>query len=129
MNITVIKDTNLSNYDDERYVIINADTGEVVDDAQGYGYKSVRNAYRSWAYKTRDTSKDEEIQDKVKEIKQWMDEHKDFIRQIDDLAWYGIKDGENYITPKEIAKMFVEQNLVIDFTPKELLKVYQKGKL
>lgn len=40
-----------------------------------------------------------------------------------------IKDGENYVTSKEIAKMLVEQNLVIDFTPKELLKVYQEGKL
>jgi len=36
-----------------RYVIVDDETGEVLDDAQGYGYKSVQNAYRGWSYKSK----------------------------------------------------------------------------
>lgn len=30
-----------------RFVIIDVNTGEIIDDAQGYGYKSKMRAYRS----------------------------------------------------------------------------------
>ena len=33
------------------------DTGEIVDDAQGWGYKTARNAYRAHAYKKRPKSR------------------------------------------------------------------------
>lgn len=36
---------------DSRYIIVDEDTGEILDDAQGYGYKSKPNAYRGYAYK------------------------------------------------------------------------------
>lgn len=32
-------------HEETRYVILDADTGEVFDDAQGWGYKTKRNAY------------------------------------------------------------------------------------
>ena len=36
-----------------RYAIKDMESGEIVDDAQGYGYKSVQKAYAGWAYKNR----------------------------------------------------------------------------
>lgn len=33
-----------------RFVIVDDETGEVLDNAQGYGYKSAQNAYRGWNY-------------------------------------------------------------------------------
>lgn len=51
-----------------RYILIDTETGEVVDDAQGYGYKSVRNAYAAYAYKNRDKSKDKEKEERRAEI-------------------------------------------------------------
>lgn len=41
-----------SSGDARRYVVVDAATGEIVDDAQGYGYKSAQNAYRAHAYKS-----------------------------------------------------------------------------
>ncbi len=43
---------------EKRYVIINTESGEIVDDAQGYGYKTAQKAYAGWSYKNRDKSKD-----------------------------------------------------------------------
>lgn len=34
----------LSKYGDDRYIIINPETGEILDNAQGFGYKSAQNA-------------------------------------------------------------------------------------
>jgi hypothetical protein len=47
-----------------RYVIKDMETGMIVDDAQGYGYKSAQKAYAGWAYKSRDKSRDAEKAEK-----------------------------------------------------------------
>ena len=52
-NYEVVKSEELSTRYDERYIVISRDTRETLDDAQGYGYKSVRKAYAAYAYKTR----------------------------------------------------------------------------
>ena len=46
---------------ERRFQIVDAETGEVLDDAQGYGYKSPQKAHAAWGYKNRDKSKDAEI--------------------------------------------------------------------
>ena len=56
--IAVVLDGTLSTETDKRYVIIDTLTSEVLDNAQGYGYKSERKAYASYAYKTKAKSKD-----------------------------------------------------------------------
>ena len=58
--IAVVLDGTLSTETDKRYVIIDTLTGEVLDNAQGYGYKSERKAYASYAYKTKAKSRDKE---------------------------------------------------------------------
>ena len=55
---------------DRRFVIVDTITGKVLDDAQGYGYRSKEKAYESWNYKN---SKDYEI--KVKQKHQVIEEY------------------------------------------------------
>jgi hypothetical protein len=38
---------------EERYVIANRWTREVVDNCNGHGYKSAQSAHRSWSFKQR----------------------------------------------------------------------------
>lgn len=35
----------------QRYVIINLETGEILDDANGWGYKTPQSAHRGFSYK------------------------------------------------------------------------------
>ena len=35
-----------------RYCIVSTITGEILDDAQGYGYKTAQKAYAAYTYKT-----------------------------------------------------------------------------
>ena len=58
--IEVVRGGSEDNDFSPRYIIIDKETGEVLDDAQGYGYKTKRNAYACYGYKNRDKSKDHE---------------------------------------------------------------------
>jgi len=46
-----VKSMKLSKRRDERFVIIDIQTNKIVDDAQGYGYKSPKRAYACFGYK------------------------------------------------------------------------------
>ena len=43
---------------DIRFIIIDQDTGEILDDANGWGYRSARNAYRRFGYTQSSFQKD-----------------------------------------------------------------------
>lgn len=43
--------TKKSKHGHDRYVIVDIETGEILDDAQGYGYKSKEGAYKCFGYK------------------------------------------------------------------------------
>ena len=49
--IEVVRGGSEDNDFSPRYIIIDKETGEVLDDAQGYGYKTKRNAYACFGYK------------------------------------------------------------------------------
>lgn len=57
-NVKVVESKTLSSRYDRRFVIVDEETENVLDDAQGYGYKSKQKAMAAWSYKNRDKSKD-----------------------------------------------------------------------
>lgn len=123
---------NIPAYDtyEMRYRIVSTDTGEVLDDAQGYGYKTAQKAYSAYAYKTRDKSKDKERAEKKKRIKNWMKEHKSFVNLMDDYAFdiaKGSMAPDDKFDAKFVKDLLKENNLHPDFTANELLKVWRNG--
>lgn len=116
----------------ERFVIVDRETKELLDDAQGYGYTSVQKAHACWSYKTRDRSKDDEKKSKTSEIKKWMKEHKSFIHLMEEIEFEICKGSwgpDDKFDTALVKQMLKENNLDISFKPSELLKVYRKGKL
>lgn len=115
-----------------RFVIVDKETKELLDDAQGYGYTSAQKAHACWNYKTRDKSKDAEKRSKTAEIKKWMKEHKSFVHLMGGIEFEICKGSwgpDDKFDTALVKQMLKENNLEIDFKPSELLKVYQKGKL
>lgn len=110
-----------------RFCIVSTDTGEVLDDAQGYGYKTAQKAYAAYAYKTRDKSQDKKKAARKRYIRQWLKENKSFSDLMEDYAFeiakgtMGPDDKFNANLVKELLK---ENNLEPDFTAGELLKVW-----
>lgn len=116
----------LSKYDDKRYVIVDIESGAVLDNAQGHGYKSPQKAYACYAYKKRDKSKDKEKQEKENRIKNWLRENREFTSQLDSEAYWSIKDPAVEFNLKFVKKLLKEQNLEPEFTASEILKVWKK---
>lgn len=113
-----------------RYCIVSNETGEVLDDAQGYGYRTAQKAYAAYAYKTRDKSKDKEKADKKRHIQKWMKEHKGFVRAMDDTAFQILKGTwgpDDEFDAKKVKIMLEERGLKPDFTAGELLRVWRNS--
>lgn len=128
-NYKVIESKELSTAGKKRYIVFDIKTGEVLDDAQGYGYKSIKNAYSAFAYKTRDKSKDKEKKQKELKIKFWMSKNKDFVKLMDQIA-FEIQKGswgsnEKFDTAF-LKKLLKENDIEIEFPASELLKVWRK---
>lgn len=124
-NVSVVKSDKLSKPGDDRFVIVSECTGEVLDDAQGYGYKSKRNAYAAYSYKSMSKSERKQKFAKERRIQNWLKEHKSFVRMLDDYAFYALKDNEEF-GAAQIKSLLEHESLEIDFTPAELLKVWKK---
>lgn len=126
-------DDNPFHREEERFCVVDEATGEILDDAQGYGYKTPQKARAAWAYKTRDRSKDDENRKKTGEIKAWMKEHRDFINLLDALAFdiaKGAAGPDDKFDAKFVKEALKENGFTdLGFTPGELLKVISTGSL
>lgn len=129
-NYEVVKSEELSTRYDERYVVISKETGETLDDAQGYGYKSVRKAYAAYAYKTRTPEQKAAKEEKDVVLKKWCKENKSFIRDLDQFAFeiakgsWGPEDKVDAAFIKKMLKDYGYEDL--PFTARELLVFWQK---
>lgn len=116
-------------YNEPPYRVVDAETGNVLDDAQGYGYRTAQKAHAAWGYRTRDRSKDKEKQQK-KHIKKRMKEHPEFVHMMEWIAFEIAKGPwgpDDKFDAKFVSQMLKENGLETDFTAGELLKVWQKG--
>lgn len=73
-----------------RYIVVSASTGEILDDAQGYGYRSRQKAHAAWAYKhpTGEQSHNRKLN------KLFMKQHKEFVNMWSDYLFDCLKNGE-----------------------------------
>ena len=126
--ISVLKSPILSRSGDNRYVVLDAGTGEVLDDAQGYGYKTAQKARTAYAYKNRDRSKDVEKAAKRKAVKKWCKENASFVRFLEDEAFDIAKGrlGEHAkFDAKRVKREFIAAGYTdLPFTAGEFLKYW-----
>lgn len=132
--IKIIKEK--SKYGKERFFVVDSETGELLDDSQGYGYKSYNGARKAWFYKLKDNLSPEakkEKQEKTEKIRQWLKDHPSFRSELSGIEWDLIQTPDIYhkngLKVSDLTEVLKNQHLTIDFDPKELLIVYRKGKL
>ena len=113
-----------------RYRIVSTETGEILDDAQGYGYRTAQKAYAAYSYKTRDRSKDAEKHARRREIMKWFKEHNDFKESMDQIAFEIAKGSwgpDDKFDATKVKQLLDEYNLHPNFKPYEILNVWQRN--
>lgn len=117
----------VDSWSEKRYVIVDADTGEVFDDAQGYGYKSKQKAHAALGYmRTRASGKPT----RKMLVKSWCRRNPDFVKELSELVEWNFKElARGEFTPDEIfeaAKAKVDcEDLPKGITPKLLLQYWE----
>ncbi|MBI9014500.1 MAG: hypothetical protein JEZ08_19845 [Clostridiales bacterium] len=107
----------IKNYE-KRYVCIDEETGEILDDAQGYGYKNKQKAYSAYNYKYGNGKK------KQNEYQEFWKEHKDvakFINRFYEMWFKEIYRGE--VSDEDLIEE-IEKEFNINIS-KALLKHYE----
>ena len=88
---------------EERYIIINSETGEIIDDAQGYGYKTSKKAYAAYYYKYKGG-----LEKRIKHQVFWK-KNIEIAKHIDELVLYWSKEiSKHNISYAEILKVVNE---------------------
>lgn len=129
MELKAMKSPSLFKGGQDRFVLVDTETGEIVNNAQGYGYKTAAGAHRAWAYMHRDKSKDKEKKVKYKRIRDWLKQHSEFTNLMEaelfDMAKGAIPDQE---FNAELFRSILDQcGLEIDFSVRDLMTVWKQG--
>ena len=85
-NVKAILSEQLSEEYNPRYVMVDVDTGEIVDDANGYGYKTIKGAYSAYTYKNRTKKEKSEYNKKQDNVKRFLKDHKSFKKTFEGCA-------------------------------------------
>jgi hypothetical protein len=100
-----------------RYIIVDRESGKVLDNANGYGYKTKPNAYRAGWYKYSGGKS------KVDATRAWWRKHRSFYEALSDEMFYIAKDccgiddgGKTYEEElRESAMRMAEDRGITDF--------------
>lgn len=118
---------NMSTEYAKRWAVVSVETGKVLDDAQGYGYKTIQKAYAAFGYKNRDKSKDKQKIELAKKIKEW-DKESHFFSFLDGVAFDVLKGS--YGPDVKINAKFVKElleDIECPFTARDLLWYWKHG--
>ena len=123
-NVKAIRSEMLSKPYDSRYVIIDIDTGEILDDAQEYGYRTAQKAYAGYNYKIMPKSEKAKKAARERHMQKWMSEHKAFSRAVGDASFYALKDRVSFGF-EDFKQLMLKYDIDLsseDFTDKQLYK-------
>jgi hypothetical protein len=93
--VKVVVSASLSSGYDKRYVVVDEATGDVLDAAQGYGYKTAQNAHRAHAYKSMPPKKKRQRDAAKRRVQRWCGQHPEVVQHLEQAAFYAMKDGES----------------------------------
>lgn len=122
-DFVVVEDKTLGNGYEPRYVVINPETGEVLDDAQGYGFKTRQAAYKCYGFKLNHENPKQYKKDMKKIIKDFIEANKDAFNEVYRSLEYATRDNEK-VTNKMIIQLLKQYNIELPFTINDLKRFW-----
>lgn len=116
-----------NDYSETRYRIVDTETGEILDDAQGYGYKSAKKAYAAWSYKNRTPQQKAKEKSDKEMVRKWCKENKEIVNTLSQFALeitMGKWAPDDKFDEKFVENFMKESDIELPFSAKTLLKYW-----
>lgn len=110
---------------EKRYVIVNLDSGEIFDDANGYGYKSYQKAMSAYKFKSQGKENIEIRYKKEEEIESWCARNKGKVRAIGEMKFVALKDRIPF-TVDDLANYLISEGVDINSLPFTVGELYKR---
>lgn len=120
-SVKVVVSAALSDPFEKRYVVVDAATGNIVDDAQGYGYKTAQNAHRAHAFKAMPPKIKRQRDAAQRQVRRWCVAHPEFMQHVESSMFYAVKEGLN-LTEADVRVILDEHEVELPFSVKDLIR-------
>ena len=109
-------------YSETRYRLVDVATGEIVDDAQDYGYRTAAGAHRAYGYKSMPKSRKRKIASVKERVRRFREENPKFVDDMEYCMLNACKDGAEY-TFEDFRKLLDEEKPDLrGLTPEQLFR-------
>jgi hypothetical protein len=120
-SVKVVVSAALTDRFEKCYVVVDAATGDVVDDARGYGYETAQNAHRAQAYTSMPPKKKRRRDAAQRQVRRWCRAHPEFVQHVESATFYALKDRLN-LTAADVRAMLDEHGVELPFSVKDLMR-------
>lgn len=126
LNYKVIRSEELSTRYEPRFVVVDISCSKVLDDAQGYGYKTPQKAHAAWAHKTRSPAKKSHDAKAKRAVEKWLKANPDTANDLENIAFHAAKEGRDADFNAKFIEEYLAENGFHDlpFSAKEFLKYW-----
>ena len=102
----------------DRFIIVERETNNVIDDAQGYGFKTKDGAYKAAYYKLNQKS----IIHKQRVVNNFLENHPEFNWRLCDLMMDAAKFNGS-VQPEMVEQLADELSQVLPYSEEEFLRI------
>jgi hypothetical protein len=120
-SVRVVVGTALWDRFEKRCVVLDAATGDIVDDARGYGYKAAQDAHRGHAYKTMPPKRKRQRDAAGRQVRRWCRAHPEFMQHVEGAMFYALTDGVN-LTGADVPAMLDGHGVWLPFSVKDPMR-------
>lgn len=126
---TVIKSEKLSRKKSSRYIVVSEDTGEILDDANGFGYRTKKNAEKAYTYKLDFYRPKQQME--YRAAFRWLLRHEKFDLLMGEIhfeiARKGEWNGHEKFDSKVVKELLEQEGYTEDlgFSPRVLLRAWK----
>lgn len=109
---------------EHRWIIVNTSTGQILDDAQGFGYKTAQNAYRTYGFKQTIRKRNTTPKKLKEQARAFWHNHPKLQDDILTMQMYGAKNGQTQDAIDKECEQYILDHAVVPkhLTPTDLLR-------
>lgn len=110
-----------------RWRVVDKESGKVLDDAGGWGYKSRQSAHIGWGYKSKSDSEKEALYKKKLAVWKFVEKNEKLAEMMETESFWALKDGEEF-GADDVDAILRNEGIESVFTAKEILKAWVEGR-